>query len=132
MNYRQMSTLFDAGVPMVQALTTLSAQTRNMNLRNILTECAGAVSNGYPLSSVMFRYPNVFTTLQYEMIRAGEISGQLELMCKRLAGYLEREIEVRRKLKRETLYPKIVGVVALLVILLLGALLGGPALFIRL
>ncbi len=126
MNYRQMATLFDAGVPMVQALTTLSAQTRNMNLRNILTECASAVSGGYTLSSVMFRYPNVFTTLQYEMIRAGETSGQLELMCQRLAGYLEREIEVRRKLKKETLYPKIVGVVALLVIMLLGAIVGGP------
>jgi type II secretory pathway component PulF len=128
-NYRQMATLFDAGVPMVQALTTLSEQTRNTNLRKILRECAAAVGSGSPLSSVMFRHPTVFTTLQYEMIRAGETSGQLELMCGRLAGYLEREIEVRRKLKRETLYPKIVGVVALLVILLLAALVGGPALF---
>ncbi|MES2464321.1 MAG: type II secretion system F family protein [Armatimonadota bacterium] len=130
MNYRQMSTLFDAGVPMVQALTTLSQQTRNSNLRKILAECAAAVGNGYPLSSVMFRYPAVFTTLQYELIRAGEASGMLELMCRRLAGYLEREIELRRKLKRETLYQKIVGVVASLVVMLLAALFGGTALFL--
>jgi type II secretory pathway component PulF len=129
-NYRQMSTLFDAGVPMVQALTTLSEQTRNTNLRKILTECAAAVGSGYPLSSVMFRYPAVFTTLQYEMIRAGETSGQLDLMCRRLAGYLEREIELRRKLKRETMYQKIVGVVASLVVMLLAALFGGISMFL--
>ena len=129
-NYRQMATLFDAGVPMVQALTTLSDQTRNTNLRKILKECATAVSSGYPLSSVMFRYPNVFTTLQYEMIRAGETSGMLELMCGRLAGYLEREIEVRRKLKKETLYPKIVGFIALLVFMLLAGLSSGKSLVV--
>ncbi|MBC8103957.1 MAG: type II secretion system F family protein [Cytophagales bacterium] len=131
MMYRQMSTLFDAGVPMVQALSTLSEQTRGGKLRAILQECAGAVGSGYPLSSVMFRYPLVFTTLQYEMIRAGETSGMLDLMCRRLAGYLEREIELRRKLKRETLYQKIVGFVASLVILLLAALVGGMPMFLQ-
>jgi type II secretory pathway component PulF len=128
LNYRQMATLFNAGVPMVQALTTLGEQTRNTNLRKILRECADAVSNGYPLSSVMFRHPTVFTTIQYEMVRAGETSGMLELMCNRLAGYLEREIETRRKLKKETLYPKIVGVLALFVIILLAALSSGQSL----
>jgi type II secretory pathway component PulF len=64
------------------------------------------------------------------MIRAGETSGMLDLMCRRLAGYLEREIELRRKLKRETLYQKIVGVVASLVVMLLAALFGGMALFL--
>ncbi len=118
--YRQLATLLNAGVPMVQALTTLANQTRHGRLKSILTEAANTVAGGSPLSSVMERYPSVFTTLQIELIRAGEYGGLLEQMCHRLANYLERELETRRKLKRETLYPKIVLFVAALVILILA------------
>ncbi len=123
MMYRQLSTLMNAGVPMVQTLTTLATQTSNGRLKSILTECAGAVGGGAMLSTVFERYPAVFTVLQVELVRAGEVGGMLDLMCNRIAEYLEREVEIRRKLKRETLYPKIVLSVAWLV--------GGILIFVR-
>ncbi len=125
--YRQMATLMNAGVPMVQAITTLTQQTTNGRLRQILGECTQAVAGGNPLSSVMARYPSVFANMEVELIKAGETSGMLTRMCNRIADYLEREIEIRRKLKKETLYPKIVLSLAGCVLLLLGFLKYGQA-----
>lgn len=123
--YTQLATLIDAGIPIFQALTTLALQTSNLRLRGILRECAEAVNQGASLSSVLERHPNTFTTIQIELVRAGEMSGTLDTMAKRIAAYLEKEIDIRRKLKRETLYPKIVLFVAGLVVLLLGFLRAG-------
>jgi type II secretory pathway component PulF len=120
MMYRQMATLLEAGVPMVQSISTLSQQTRSGRLRSILADAAGVVSSGHPFSDAMAKYPNAFAPIQIELIRAGETGGLLETMCNRIADYLERELETRRKLKRETLYPKIVLFVAGLVILILS------------
>jgi type IV pilus assembly protein PilC len=125
MMYRQLGTLIQAGVPMVQTLTTLAEQTRHGRLKSILREASSSVAGGNPLSKTMERYPSVFSALQIEMIRAAETSGMLEAMCNRIADYLERELEIRRKLKRETLYPKIVLFVAACVFLLLVFLKAG-------
>jgi len=123
--YRQFATLVAAGVPMVQSLYTLAEQTRNGRLRAILRQAASSVASGNPLSMTMAQHPSVFSALQLEMVRAAETSGMLEMMCNRIADYLERELEVRRKLKRETLYPKIVLFVAACVFLLLTFLKAG-------
>jgi type II secretory pathway component PulF len=108
LTYRQMETLLRSGVPIVQSLHALREQTRHSRLRQILEEAATTISGGQPLSATMDRHPNTFSVLQRELIRAGEATGMLELMCRRIAEYLERELERRRKLQRETLYPKIV------------------------
>jgi general secretion pathway protein F/type IV pilus assembly protein PilC len=121
--YRQMEALLRSGVPLVMSLTTLGEQTNNGRLKSILSEAARVVSSGYPFSSVMDKHPNTFTLLQRELIRAGETSGMFELMCRRIAEYLEREQEIRRKLRRETLYPKIV--------LFFCWLVGGLLIFLR-
>ena len=115
----------DAGVPIAQAMTALTQQTSHPQLKSILAACAEAVHQGHPLSSVLERHPHTFTSIQVELIRAGETSGMLPLMANRIADYLEKELDIRRKLKRETLYPKIVLFVAGLVILLLGFLSSG-------
>jgi len=125
--YRQLATLLNAGVPIVQAVSTLATQTRVGRLKNILNEGASHIASGNTLSSVMERHPSVFSGMQVELIRAGETGGMLERMCMRLSEYLEREVEVRRKLKRETLYPKLVFGVAGLVILVLGFVRAGAS-----
>ena len=125
MMFRQFATLMDAGVPIGQALTTLSQQTNSPRLTTILRECSEQVNAGGQLSAVLERYPSTFTGIQIELIRAGETTGMLDRMANRIADYLEKEIEMRRKLKRETLYPKIVLFVAGLVLLLLGFLKAG-------
>lgn len=125
MMYRQFATLMDAGVPIGQAMETLSRQTNHPRLKSLLRECAEAVNAGQPLSTVLERHPSTFTSIQLELVRAGETSGNIDIMAHRIADYLEKEIEVRRRLKRETLYPKIVLFVAGLVTLLLGFLSAG-------
>ena len=123
--YRQMATLVNAGVVMVQALTAMARQTRSGRLRSILEEATASVASGNPFSVTMAKHPAVFSEMQLEMIRAAETSGMMERMCNRIADYLERELEIRRKMSRETLYPKIVLFVAGLVVLLLGFLKAG-------
>jgi type II secretory pathway component PulF len=125
MMYRQLATLANAGVPLTQSLFTLVQQTRDGRLRRILEEAGNAVASGNTLSQTMVRYPAVFSEMQVEMIRAAEMSGMLEPICNRIADYLEREIEMRRKINRETLYPKLVFFVAGCVVLLLGFLRAG-------
>jgi len=118
--YRQLATLLHAGVPMLQATTTLAQQTRQPRLRAVLEDAARRVSSGQPFSSSLEAHPGVFTTMQIELVRAGEMGGMLETMCHRIADYLERENEIRRKLKRETLYPKIVLGLAFIVTGIVG------------
>ena len=118
--FRQLSTLLRAGVPMLQGITALGEQTPHARLKEILREAAALVSSGKPFSEVLSRHPNVFMPLTIALIRAGEQGGMLETMCARIADYLEREVEIRRKLQRETLYPKIVLFVAGLVLLILA------------
>ncbi len=118
--FRQFGTLLNAGVPMVQALTALGDQTSNGRLKEIMREASAQVAAGNPFSGVLERHPAVFSQLIVELIRAGEYGGMLQIMCSRIADYLEREIEIRRKLQRETLYPKIVLFVAGLVLLILA------------
>ena len=118
--YRQLATLLHAGVPILHAVSTLAEQTRHPRLKRILLEAAQCVSSGQPFSAAMERNPSAFGTMQVELIRAGEMGGMLETMCNRIADYLERETEIRRKLKRETLYPKIVLFVAFLTSVVVG------------
>ena len=118
--FRQLGTLLHAGVPMLQGITALGEQTPHARLKEILREAAALVASGRPFSEVLARHPQVFSQLTIELIRAGETSGMLETMCARIADYLEREVEIRRKLQRETLYPKFVLFVAGLVILILA------------
>jgi hypothetical protein len=123
--YRQLATLLQAGVPMVQSMSTLAEQTRNGRLAGILREMATSIGQGSPISETMVKYPSVFPQMHYEMIKAAETTGMLDSMCNRLSAYIEREVEIRRKIQRETLYPKIVLSVAGCVILLLTFLKAG-------
>ena len=111
--FRQFATLIDSGVPLYQGLSSLAQQAPNARLRRIVADVAAQVQNGSQLSVAMGRYPWVFTPLQLRMIEAGEAGGLLDRMMLRIADYLEREYEIRQKIKQRTLYPKIVLVVAI-------------------
>ena len=118
--YRQLAAMLHAGMPMVLAINGIRQQTTNATLKKILEDTARAVSVGRSLSDAMDAYPNVFNRMQCALIRAGELGGMLEGMCSRLAHYLEREVLIRTKLKRETLKPKITLFIAGIVVLILS------------
>jgi len=124
--FRQFATLIDAGMPINQALSTLAPQAPNAKLRQIVAQIAAQVQNGSQLSAAMRRFPWVFSSLQVHMIEAAEAGGLLDQMMLRIADYLEREYEIRQKVKQKTLYPKLVLLAAIfipnIVILIFGGL----------
>jgi type IV pilus assembly protein PilC len=114
---RQFSTMIDAGVSLVRALDVLGEQTSNPKLKRILRDIQTEVESGQTLSKSMQKYPKVFNNLFIGLIRAGEVGGVLEEALQRLSHFLEKDMELRRKVKAALTYPAIVVVVAILIVL---------------
>jgi type IV pilus assembly protein PilC len=114
---RQFSTMIDAGVSLVRALDVLGEQTANPKLKRIIREIQTEVESGQTLSKSMQKYPKVFNNLFIGLIRAGEVGGVLEEALQRLSHFLEKDMELRRKVKAALTYPAIVVVVAILIVL---------------
>lgn len=104
----QFSTLFGAGIPILNALKTLSLQTKNRWLKEILEKTAKAIEEGSSLSEALARFPWAFPEIYVNMIKAGEVSGRLEEIFLRLAQLAEHEAETKNRLKAATRYPKMV------------------------
>jgi len=114
---RQFSTMVDAGVSLVRCLSVLSEQTQNARLRRILMELQKEVEAGQTLSKSLAKYPGVFNNLFIGLVRAGEVGGVLEETLQRLSTFLEKDVELRRKVKSALTYPTIVVIFALLIVL---------------
>lgn len=117
---RQFSTMVDAGVSLVRCLDVLSRQTQDPKLKKILIDIGERVEGGESLSRAMQRHPRTFSNLFVGLIRAGEIGGVLEESLQRLSHFLEKDVELRRKVKAALTYPVLViiaavGIVAFLV-----------------
>jgi type IV pilus assembly protein PilC len=109
---RQFSTMIDAGVSLVRALDVLGEQTQNPKLKRMILDIQVEVESGQTLSKAMSKYPKTFTNLFIGLIRAGEVGGVLEESLQRLSHFLEKDMELRRKVKAALTYPCIVVVVA--------------------
>jgi len=110
---RQFATMIDAGVSLIRCLTVLQEQTTNANLRAIIAEIRSDVEGGSSLSGAMARYSRTFSDLAVGLIRAGEVGGVLDETLNRLAGFLEKDLELRRKVKAAMTYPSIVMIAAI-------------------
>ena len=97
--------MIDAGVSLVRCLDVLGEQTQNPRLRRIIRDIRSEVEAGNTLSKAMSKYPTVFDNLFVGLIRAGEVGGVLEESLQRLAGFLEKEAEMRRKIQAALTYP---------------------------
>lgn len=114
---RQFSTMVDAGVSLVRSLDVLGEQTQSPKLKRIIREIQVEVESGQTLSKSMAKYPKVFSNLFVGLVRAGEVGGVLEEALQRLSHFLEKDMELRRKVKAAMTYPVIVLVVAILIVL---------------
>lgn len=114
---RQFSTMIDAGVSLVRCLAVLGEQTPSPKLRRIIWDIQKEVEAGSTLSAAMAKYPRVFNNLFIGLIRAGEVGGVLEESLQRLASFLEKDLELRRKVKSAMTYPIIVMVVSVGIVL---------------
>ncbi len=120
--FRQAATMLDAGVPIVQTMTTLSGQMRDPKMKEIVTEVKEHVRAGRPISAGLQRYPEVFTPVMVSLIRAGEEGGFLDRALDETAQHVEREIELRNLYRRITFYPKLQIAASILIILIANAI----------
>jgi type IV pilus assembly protein PilC len=102
---RQFATLINAGLPIVRALYVISEQTENKKLRDTIDAVRGDVEAGLSLSEALEKHPKIFNRLYVEMVKAGEIGGMLDGVLLRIADQLEKEAELRRKVKSAMIYP---------------------------
>ena len=112
---RQLATMVDAGLPMIQTLDTLSKQMENKGFRVVIGELKDNVSTGNNLSEALEKHPRVFSPLYINMVRAGEASGALDDMLDRLANYLEATSNLQKKIKSALVYPTAIIVMAMIV-----------------
>ncbi len=118
---RQFSTMVDAGVSLVRCLDVLSRQTQDPKLKRMLVDIGEKVEGGESLSRAMMRHPRTFNNLFIGLIKAGEVGGVLEESLQRLSQFLEKDVELRRKVKSALTYPVLVMVAAIGIVIFLVA-----------
>jgi type IV pilus assembly protein PilC len=116
---RQLATMVNAGIPLVQSLDILSEQMESISFRQIVSTVRGDVEAGSSLSAALEKHPKLFTMLYTNMVRAGETSGMLDEILDRLAGYLEKSGSLQRKVKSAMVYPAVVSLMAVGITLVL-------------
>jgi type IV pilus assembly protein PilC len=109
---RQLSVMFNAGLPITQALAILATQQKDKNFQSILVEIRKDVEGGANLSNAMKKHPKVFNELYTSMIQAGEASGNLDTILLRLSQYIENITKLIGKVKSALAYPIAVLVIA--------------------
>lgn len=114
---RQLATMIEAGIPILQGIRILVQQTENPRLGDILREASYAVEGGTSLSDALEKYPTAFSEFFISMVRSGEASGRVAQSLHTLADHEERDAELIRKVRSALIYPAFI--VVLLIILLI-------------
>ncbi len=117
--FRQFSTMINAGVSLVRCLDVLEQQTSSFRLKEIIRDIESEIEGGASLSRAMSKYPKTFSTLATGLIRAGEVGGVLDETADRLATFIEKDLDLRRKVKSAMTYPILVMVFAMGIVLVL-------------
>jgi len=102
---RQLATMIGAGIPMMESLEILHAQAQNPRFAMVLDRVVEDIRAGSDLSAAMSKYPTVFSNIYLAMIRAGEVSGQIDEILIRLAGYMEEAQKLKNEIKAAMTYP---------------------------
>ena len=119
---RQLATMIDAGLPLVQCLDILANQTENKSFAKILFSIKASVESGASFSEALRKHPKVFDQLYVNLVAAGEVGGILDTILLRLTTYIEKAVKLRRQVQGALLYPIIILVVAIgVVAVMLGS-----------
>jgi type IV pilus assembly protein PilC len=113
---KQLATMLNSGVPLIQALTILGGQQPSLDFTVALKKIRTAVENGASLSEALSAYPAMFDSLYVAMVQAGEASGNLDVILVKLVSYIEKAAKIKSQVKSAMMYPAIVVSVAAIVI----------------
>ncbi|MCX5712998.1 MAG: type II secretion system F family protein [Candidatus Omnitrophica bacterium] len=110
---RQLATLIDSGIPLVQCLNILGEQVENKNFQEVVIKMRQDIEAGMSFCDALGSHPSVFSELFINMARAGEASGMLDDVLDRLAAYLEKQATLTRKIRSSLIYPAVVVTMAI-------------------
>ena len=116
---RQMATMIDAGLPLVQCLELLSSQEPNRNFQKVLVSVKASVESGSTFSEALRKHPKIFDDLFVNLVGAGEMGGILDTILNRLAGYTEKSMKLHAKVKGAMKYPMTIMIISLIITFLL-------------
>lgn len=112
---RQLATMINSGVPLVQSLAIMQRQMEHKGFQKIIKDMRTDVESGTPLSEAIAKHPKVFSRLYLNLVRAGETSGTLDSILDRISAFLEKDLALRGKIKSAMTYPVIVLIFAILI-----------------
>ncbi|MEF3254911.1 MAG: type II secretion system F family protein [Deferribacterales bacterium] len=113
---RQLATMISSGLPIMKALDIIASQAEKKVVKDMFEDIKNQIEQGAPFSRGLEKYRNIFGDLYINMVRAGEAGGLLDTILDRLAGYMEKAISLKRKVKAAMMYPSIVLIVAVVVV----------------
>ncbi len=113
---RQLAVLLNAGLPLVKGLQTLNKQTRFQKMRVMLDDVIDMIESGKTFSGALAHYPDSFTKVYINVVKAGETGGALDDVLKRLSDYLERNLRLSQRIKGALIYPCLVLVVSVAIL----------------
>jgi type IV pilus assembly protein PilC len=113
---RQFATMINSGLSLLRSLNILAEQTESKPLANIVNQIRMDVETGSSLSQALAKHPKAFSRLYVSMVRAGEVGGALDSVLLRLADTIEKQVELRRKVKSAMTYPVVVAALVLIIV----------------
>jgi len=102
---RQLATLLGAGIPLIQALSSLVDQTDNSVLKKVIAQIKESVNEGNTLTQAIGEHPKLFSSIYVNMVRAGEASGSLDVVLEKLADFGEKQEALKGRLRAALVYP---------------------------
>ena len=116
---RQLSTMVDAGLPLIQGIEILANQEPNKTFQKILLQIKTDVEAGATFADALKKHPKVFDNLYTSLVAAGELGGVLDTILQRLATYIEKNEKLKGKVKSALVYPVTILIIAAVVVIVM-------------
>ena len=117
---RQIAAFLHAGLPILEAVHTIGAESENSSVRRMMNEIEDGLRSGERFSDCLERFPKVFPAFYRGIVRSAELTGELDTVLARLSTYLEQDLETRRKIKSAMMYPAIVSAMSVVTVVILA------------
>jgi type IV pilus assembly protein PilC len=118
---RQLAAFVRAGLPVLEAVHTIGAESDNSSVRRVMNDVEDGLRSGERFSDCLDRHPKVFPDFYRGIVHSAELTGELDTVLNRLAIYIERDLEARRKIKAAMIYPIVIMVMSAVTVIVLAA-----------